>query len=417
MTKPRLLWVSHLVPYPPKGGVLQRSFNLIKYLSKDFDIYLFAFNQSAFLKSSFTESISPLDDAKTGLAPYIKELRVVDIPSERVPLGKYILAFRSLFSSRPYTINWLHSRIAESQLSKMYEIVKPDVVHFDTISLAPYLKCCRGTPTVLNHHNVESQMMCERSINEGNVAKRLYYRLEGRKLRSYEHRVLSKFDLNITCSDQDSSLLATEHPGVNCLTVPNGVDTEYFKPEKSEYEDFSLIFAGGLGWYPNLDAMNYFVDEIWPLLKMKMPNATMHLIGRNPTNKFLSLAKQDPDFLVHGFVDDVRPYLKRADVYVCPIREGGGTKLKILDALAMGCPVVSHPFATVGIDVEQGVTVEHASSPEEFYLKIERIFSDRDLRKRLSVNGPKLVSEKYSFESIAKRYSLNLKTLMRDDNE
>ena len=417
MERKKLLWISHLIPFPPKGGVLQRSFNLIKELSKYYDIYLFAFNQASFLKSSFPGSASPIEEAKRGLAPYVKELEIAAIPSEAGKFGKYRLAFSTLLSRKPYTVEWLRSDHAAKRLSAMIDSVRPDIAHYDTISLAIYQDLTEHLPTVLNHHNIESQMLFDRAKKETNLLKKVYFLQEARKLQRYEKEVCKEFSLNITCSPEDSLLLKSIDPSLECKDVPNGVDITYFYPAPARYEPHSLIFAGGLGWYPNLDAMNFFADEIWPGLKAGIPDIKMNLVGRSPTHKFRQLSENDPSFRVHGFVDDVRPYLREAHAYVCPIRDGGGTKLKILDALAIGCPVIAHPFACVGIDVEDGEHVLFATTPSEYVSQVKALFESDQLRQKLCANGPKLIEEKYSFSAIGADYAKQLKDLLQQSNK
>ncbi|RKY81668.1 hypothetical protein DRQ11_15160 [candidate division KSB1 bacterium] len=185
--------------------------------------------------------------------------------------------------------------------------------------------------------------------------------------------------------------------------MPNGVDIEYFKPKNNKFEPKTLIFAGGMSWYPNRDAMLFFCKEIWPLLKKRWPDVKMTIIGRNPPKYISNLAQQDPNLTVTGFVDDVRPYLKNTHVYVCPIRDGGGTKLKILDALAMGKPIVAHPIAVEGIDVEVEKHILLAKKPSEFVQQIERLLDDIGLCHSLSKQGRELVVKKYNFKKIGKK--------------
>lgn len=409
----KILWLSHLVPYPPKGGVLQRSFNLIKEVSKHHDVYLFAFNQPELLNSCFPDEKEPLELALEGLAPFTKRIHVTDIPSEIRKRGKELLAFKSLFSHEGYTVNWLKSNEAEKTLRQWRTEYDFDAVHYDTISLVPYRSMFAGIPSVLDHHNIESDMMLVRSQNEKNYLKRLYFLQEAKKLRFYEARNCPSFDLNITCSSKDTKRLESLCKGSIITEVPNGVDVDYFSPVETEKEANSLIFAGGLSWYPNIDAMRFFAYEIWPLLKEKIPDVKMHLVGRSAPSDLVELGKTDPRFQVHGFVDDVRPYLARASAYICPIRDGGGTKLKVLDALAMKCPLVAHPFACDGIDVTEGKDVIFAESPDDFVTKICSVLQDQECQRTLASNGRDLVESRYSFEQIGLKLAKALDSLKK----
>lgn len=158
-----------------------------------------------------------------------------------------------------------------------------------------------------------------------------------------------------------------------------------------------------MNWYPNRNAMLYFARQVWPLLTEAIPDIRITVIGQDPPACLINLANEDKRFKVAGFVDDVRPYINRAMVYVCPIKDGGGTKLKILDALAMGKAIVADPVACEGIDVKDGETVLFADSPADYVKKIKLLFENKDLNKKLGLNGRKLIEDKYSFEKIGRK--------------
>lgn len=400
----KILWVSHLVPYPPKGGVLQRAYNLILQVSQHHDVYLFAFNQNRLLVDSLPDSKDPMSDAVEKLSSICKAIKVVPIESESRRFGKIRLALRSLISLKGYTERWLYSSAAESALAEFAADVQFDVVHFDTISLAHLRNVVPGKSAMLDHHNIESAMLFRRAEKEGSWVKRIYFYQEALKLRRYEKEVCKVFDCHIVCSDEDGKRLHEIDPSLDIRLVPNGVDVDYFKGSNEVRSD-ELIFAGGLSWYPNLDAMCFFAKEVWPLLKVRRPGLVMNLIGKNPSAELVDLGKADSDFIVHGFVDDVRVFANRSKVYVCPIRDGGGTKLKVLDAFALGVPMVAHPLAVEGIDVNKDLHVSLATTPEEFVDKIIQLLDDETARNRMSAAARSLVEEKYSFKSIGRNLS------------
>jgi len=391
----KVLWLSHILPYPPKGGVSQRSYNLIKEISKTHKIYLIAINPKKLLSS-----INQIKNAVKELKKFCYEVEVINLP-----VNKSFIALKSLFSKRPYTANWLNFPAVRYAIRKFIKKYKFDLVHFDSIDLGEYINEVGNFPKVLNHHNIESQMMFRRFIKEKNILKKIYFFQEAIKLKNYEKKICPKFDYNLTVSELDKERLFKICPDIKIEVIPNGVDVEYFKPKNKNFEPKTLIFAGGMSWYPNRDAMLFFCKKIWPLLKKRWPDVKTTIIGRNPPKYILNLAKQDPNLIVTGFVDDVRPYLEKAHVYVCPIRDGGGTKLKILDALAMGKPIVAHPIAVEGIEVEPEKQVLLAETPQEFVQQIGRLFKNEKLCEFLSKNGRELVVEKYDFRKIGEKLS------------
>ena len=285
---------------------------------------------------------------------------------------------------------------------KAYKI---DLVHFDTISLAPFSSIIGECKKVLNHHNIESTMMIRRAESEPNIFKKAYMYLEGYKIRSYEKHICENINVNITCSSQETERLLKQSSQLRTEEIPNGVDLDYFYPLNMKKIEHSLIFAGGMNWYPNRNAMLFFVDKVWPLLKKEIPDINMTIVGQDPPQKLTDVAPNDNNFKVTGYVDDVRPYIDQATVFICPIRDGGGTKLKILDALAMGKAIVADPISCEGIDVVDGESVLLAETPDEYVDCVKRLFDDAALLQKLGNNGRKLILDKYSFINIGKKLS------------
>lgn len=399
----KILWLSHLVPYPPKGGVLQRSYNLIKEVSKYHDVTLLAFTQTDLLKAMFDTVQDGIEEARQHLSEYCEHIEFVEIPCETSIYDKRILALKSIFTVDPYTINWLKSSEMRSMIERIAKNHQYDVVHFDSISLSSYISFFTDKPKVLDHHNIESHMMLRRANKEVNKLKQSYYLMEGKKLLKYEKRICREFNLHITCSNMDSERLLDVDPKLRVEEIPNGVDIDYFCPITDNALENHLVFAGGLDWYPNADAMSYFANEIWPLLKKQEPGVVMNVIGKNPSNELTSLAKQDSNFRVHGFVDDVREYISKASVYICPIRDGGGTKLKLLDAFAMGKATIAHSTASEGLEVVDGGNILLANTPGDFADRAIELLKNKALREKLGHNARHLVVDKYAFSVIGEK--------------
>jgi glycosyltransferase involved in cell wall biosynthesis len=402
----KILWLSHLVPFPPKGGVLQRSFNLIKETAKEHQITLLCFNQGAFLEGTLPEQKEPLNFAKTELLKYVRRVEIVDLPEERIPGGRYWMALKAIVKGSSYNMEWLRSCGFRERLIRLLGNEKFDLVHIDTVSLCIYADLLGTTPTILNHHNFESSMLEQRSKKEKNTLKRWFYSYEASRLLQSEKYYVKNAWLNITCSDQDANEIKSTVVGANVRSIPNGVDLSYFSPNGliSPIPN-RIALVGGLSWYPNRDAVEYFFQSIWPLLKDRCPESQVDIIGRNPDEAIREYAKREPRIHVHGFVDDVRNYLWRTEYYLCPIRIGGGTKLKILDALASGCCIIAHPFACKGIEVKDGQHLLFAESAEDYVEKIELLKANPDLRAKLRAEGPKLIESTYSYEGIGRKYS------------
>jgi glycosyltransferase involved in cell wall biosynthesis len=403
----KILWISHLVPFPPKGGVLQRSFNLLREVSRYHEVHLAAFVQHDLVRMHFESIEAGLRASEQALAKFCASIRVVSVPCDLVRYGKSELALKSLLGD-PYTIRWLRSVEMSQVLRQCAGSASFDLVHYDTISLAPYREVFASTPSVLDHHNVESHMMQRRADGELNLLKKLYFKQESVRLRAYERRHLRSFNLHITCSALDSDRLREIDPGLRVSEIENGADLEYFSPRQSTREaantqGLRLVFAGRLSAYANRQAVLAIATDIWPVISQRYPSLSIDIVGSLPPPQLLELAARDSRFRVHGYVDDVRPYLDAADVYICPITDGGGTKLKVIDALAMGKALVAHPIACEGIDVSEGLNVLYAVSPEDYVAKIGALIESPERRAQLGAQGRALVERQYSYASIGRK--------------
>jgi glycosyltransferase involved in cell wall biosynthesis len=402
MKRKKILWLSHLVPYPPKGGVLQRSYNLLKELARYHDVYLLALIQPGLAGSQEQSLDDFLVEAERHLGKFCARVKFFKLPHLQKRHWKPLEAARALLLNQSYTISWLRCNEANLQVSEWHKAERFDVVHCDTISLMPMALQCNGAKVGLNHHNIESHMLFRRSSKERNLFAKIYFYLEARKVLSYEKRWCPLADVNLTCSDLDAERLREIVGPIRTSVVENGVDLSYFDPDPHvPVKDGSLIFAGGLGWYPNRDAMRHFVTDIWPLIAREHPGCVMNLVGRGRDDQISKATLDYPgQFVIHGFVDDVRSYLSTAAVYVCPIRDGGGTKLKMLDAMAMKKAIVAYSEACEGLGVEDGKHVIIVDSAADFAKSVISLFFDEGRRVALGDEARRLVEEKYSFESI-----------------
>lgn len=409
----KVLWVSHLVPYPPRAGVLLRSYNLLKQVSGHHDVHLVSFVQRSWMTTFFDSVDAGLAEAEQELGRYCRLRGWLPIPSDRSGrIGRPWLAARSLLSRNCYTVNWLHSAVMQRTLLRLKEEGGWNLVHFDTISLAPYRPIFKSVPATLGHHNVESHMLRRRATQDSNPGRRAYLNVEAQRLERYEKRVAHEFDLHITCSVLDSERLTALVPSISVVDVANGVDCEFFSRRvmtgggaavASAEHQHDLLFVGTMDWYPNAAAMDFFLESVWPKLLERRPDLTLGIVGSNPSARLRKTAQATRGVTVHGYVDDVRPYLAGASVYVCPIRDGGGTKLKILDALAMECCVVAHPVACEGIAVRDGETVRLATEPERFVCAILDLLDHPGQRRQMGAAGRMLVERRYSYESLGQR--------------
>ncbi len=392
----KVLWLSQNLPFPPKTGVLQRNYNLIRECSRFAEVHLVAIVKQDILPN-FDEA-----RATTELLKLCRTVSAVHLPIEGSRAVFLWTVLRSLATTRPFTANWTEAASLRDAIVAAAARGPYDMVFFDAISLAPYRELLAQWPTALNHHNIESHLLERRIAYETNGLKRFYLRQESRKLHDYEAAVAGSFETNFVVSSLDGQRLREICPAASTHVLANGVDIDYFKRQTplSAAEPGHLIMVSGMNWFPNRDAVMLMAETVWPVLTKSLPEAKLTIVGASPPQAILDLAARDPRVTVTGFVDDVRPYMERAQVYLCPMRDGGGTRLKILDALSMGVPIVATGMALEGIDVTPGTDVLVADEPAEFVDQIGRLVRDASLRAQLSDNGRRFVEQHFAWPVI-----------------
>lgn len=393
----RILWLSHFVPYPPTGhGALQRTHHLLKEASRRHETHVVALCPP----STFA---SPLEvsHAVRELSAFAASVEVFPLKAEFFRLRRALWAASSLVGRVSFWEKRYWCQRAYEHLGRLARATRFDLVHVDTVFLKRYLDAIPGVPVVLNHHNVESHLLRRRAASEGASWRKILFQTEANKVATLERGVAARAAQNLVVSELDGARLRETMPEAHITTVANGVDVDFFRANSSDGAAAgTLIFAGSMDWFPNRDAVLFFASEIWPRLLEDNPDRRMTVIGRAPPASVATLAR-DSRFRVLGFVDDVRPYIEAASIYVCPIRVGGGTRLKILDALAMSRPIVSTDVGVEALGLLEGAHYLRADTPPEFVSQIRRLEADPELRRRLGEQGRAFVTQRYSWPRIA----------------
>jgi polysaccharide biosynthesis protein PslH len=390
----RVLWLSHFVPFPPKGGCFQRSFNLLAGAAQHHEVHLLA------LRAKPPEHPEAADDhARRALLEHCASVDIVDLSSWRRSTNLVKLAAQALLLRQPVTVTLYRSAAVHEMITDRLESAPFDLVHFDSISLAEYFASTAGVPTVMTHHGAEAHMMRRRIANEPSLLRKFFFALEWRALDRVERTVCPETGCNVVVSTLDRDILAQTSGAAKYVVVENGVDVDYFQPLPI-IDSPTLIFAGRLDQYANRDAILHFLDTTWPLVLAQHPQATIRLIGSNPPPRLQQLAAADARIRLLGYVDDVRPHFADCAVAICPIRDGGGTRIKILDAMAQAKPLVSTTIGCEGLDVVPERDLLIADDPVAFASQIDRLFTTPDLRARLGANGRTLVESRYAWSIV-----------------
>ena len=342
--------------------------------------------------------------------------KVFFIPHTISNLSKLFFIGKSVFSKIPYSVSIYRSKDLGKKVLKLISDENVSLIHSDTLGMIEPILDRINTMKVLNHHDIESHKMYRRYVNEENLAKRLFFWNENRRLEKYEKRYCKRYDRNIVVSEIDYGRLndILGPSSENTVIVENGVDCDYFAFHPRLNSENELIFTGALDYYPNDKSMLFFCSDVWPILKEKYPALTFSIIGKNPSKSLLSLVKTSQDIKMLGYVEDVRPHIKRAKVFVCPIMEGGGTRIKILDAFSQGIPVVSTQVGAEGLEAVDGRHLMIADTPFGFVEKISDLLDNETLSSDISRHAREFVEEKYSYKHLGKKLAKEYEKLVEN---
>jgi glycosyltransferase involved in cell wall biosynthesis len=357
----------------------------------------------------------PEDDPE-GLAKALQHCeRVVSLPYAVPKRGTIRFLFALLRSwLSPYPVDLWKWRAADvrRRVDHFLKTSHFDLVIVDFLVAFWNVTPMSGVPRVFFAHNVEYVIWKRLRDVEHRWWLRQLLTLEFVKMRKSEARACAETCLTVAVSTADRDRLAALSPTARVVAVPTGVDTDYFKPQRNETPG-RLVFSGSMDWYPNEDAVLYFVDEILPRVRSHIPDVSLAVVGRNPSVKIRALGNR-AGVHVTGTVDDVRPHVGEAELYVVPLRVGGGTRLKIFEALAMGKATLSTTIGAEGLDVVPGTHLQLADGPAMFSEAIVALLRDPERRRSLGREGRRLVEERYSWASVTRTFEERLQEIRRN---
>jgi sugar transferase (PEP-CTERM/EpsH1 system associated) len=386
-----ILWLKSDLLLPlDKGGRL-RTWHLMRHLAKCHDItYL-----------SFAENGQERETA--GMREVAR--RVVTVPRTdpaKRSLLFYMDAARYLADPLPYAVAKYRSAAYKLQLQSLLREQSFDLIVCDFLVPAVNLPKTLPCPAVIFTHNVEAEIWRRHAETKASVAARWLYCLQHKRMLRFEEDTLKRFDGILAVSDVDRDTFARLYPEVSAertWVVRTGVDTEYFVPSATQPSEPHLVFTGSMDWLPNEDAMKYFCQDVLPLIREQEPQVSLSIVGRAPTPAVRALANDRIE--VTGTVDDVRPHMDKAAVYIVPLRIGGGTRLKIFEAMSMGKAVVSTSVGAEGLPLVADKHALLADEPRPFADAVVALLRDRSRRQALERAARSLVVEHYDWSAVA----------------
>jgi glycosyltransferase involved in cell wall biosynthesis len=386
-----ILFLSTCSPYPLISGHSLRTYHILKGASQKHDVTLVTFVQ--------LPEHELKDENLAHLRSFCKAVYPFKIP---VDFSKVKLAsslFINLFSPLPFVAQKYDAPLMRQKIREIMQTEYIDLVHVDMLPLTVYVNEFEDLPRILVNHNVESVRLYRWFQTEPNPIKKAYLGLQWLKLRSFEHSAMEKFDGCVVVSETDKELLRSMGVKNKLFVVPNGTDTKFFKPNNSKVKENSVLWIGHMDVHTNRDAVLYLWKEIYPILRQKYPEVKMTLVGTAPPKEIAEAANEDGQVRVTGFVDDIRPYIDEAAVIVIPIRIGSGTRLKILDSMAMEKAIVSTSVGCEGLNVEDGKNILIADDPEDFADKTIELIKNTGMRIILQKNALEL-AKSYDWDLI-----------------
>jgi polysaccharide biosynthesis protein PslH len=376
------------VPFPPNSGKRIRTWNLLRRMASRHSVSFLCYGDASDKAAEAVE--------KAGIRLHL-------VPPKRRLEGwqLYGCLFFNLFSIYPFSVSKHYSFRFERKLRELLEATSWDLIHCEWSPYARFLPSDCPIPVLISTHNVESQILARRASHSRNPIAKLFFTVQEIKMRWCERRFLDRASVTTAVSIGDASSIRSW--GVRTVrVVPNGIEVESYLPAPEVEVENEILILASLDWHANVDALEYFIQDVFPLVRERRPGALLRVVGRNPSESLRKSLSGTPGVDWIGEVEDVRIYLDRASVVVVPLRIGGGSRIKILEALAAGKAVVSTTVGAEGLEVVPGVHLRIADSPSEFALGIDELLQSKESRRKLGDAGRRLVEERYGWDQISR---------------
>ncbi|MAT41894.1 MAG: hypothetical protein CL609_06100 [Anaerolineaceae bacterium] len=386
----KILFITKWLPYPPETGNPIRNYNIIRRLAKKHEIWVVSFVD---------------DDTKPEDVKIFKEYcyKLITIPyQEHSALFAPLRAIKLLLSGTPPDLRLNESNLMQQTIQQITKEQEFDIVQIEDSFMAFYHEAVyphKKTRTVLSLHDIGFHKYNQIYKLEPKLARRFRLWLHSRMLRLWEPNYSQRFSSCITMSELDKQRLIEKNPLLTVESIPNGIDVQTNQPlSKSLSSTQNLLFIGNMDYRPNQDAMYYFCKEIFPEIKKRNGLINLWIVGKNTSADIFALATDS--IFVTGRVDDVHPFYEKTHISVIPLRAGGGTRLKILESMALGRPVISTTVGCEGLQVVDGEHLFIADNPEVFVQRIQQLFDDPKLYSRIVTNARDFVETRYSWNGI-----------------
>lgn len=397
--RPNVLFLSQCLPYPPSSGVTNRTFHILRELQRAFDVTLVAFSRINHQRDATARQL-----ARQELGRVVHSvMEPTPVPGDRSRLAKAMVHIKSLTTGRSY-IDFEYQSIGfGARVREALDRDRPAIVHLDSLDLHRWGDSLKGFPITCTHHNIESELLRLRGAHHPSRIFGRYLMLQAERYAAVERDKAPGFALNLMMSETDADRLRAMAPGSVTACIPNGVDPSALRPAGEAAIDSDLVgFLGPAYMYPNRDGMEYFLAEVWPRVRLRRPGARLRWIGR-VTEAERTRFERVPGVECAGFVEDLGAALASPACLVVPLRIGGGTRLKILDAWAAGKAMVSTSVGCEGLETQDGTNILIRDEPGAFADAVVDLLDHPAERKRIGEAARRTVEAAYSWAAIGER--------------
>ncbi|PHR95609.1 MAG: hypothetical protein COA78_29875 [Blastopirellula sp.] len=382
----KILFVSARLPFPAIEGHQIRAFGVLSQLAKEFEVHLLSILRSG-------EVVNSEDD----LGLLCSSIKGVALDNNI--LSDFRAGLSGVIKRQPLVVAKYVTSNLKKEFLKQLELIKPDIVHLDLLPLAGLIGLIpKNIKIVLNEHNIESNLIQQKLLTLDSWFSKKLYQRELKQLTDFERSSCKSVDLVLACSDQDViGLKALGAEQVHC--IPNGVDAERLKPNNTNKLEKTLVFLGGMSWYPNRLGIIWFLEEVFPLILKLDPDVCLQIIGNpEPWVTVPEGVKENVEKL--GFVDDFIPYVQNSALMIVPLNVGSGTRLKVVEGLALGKCIVSTTKGAEGVGLTHGKDILFADSPHEFAEQVIQAIQSSNIISDIELKARKIAEEKYDWNVI-----------------
>jgi glycosyltransferase involved in cell wall biosynthesis len=392
-----ILFVSQIPPSPPRFGAQARIHGLMTELARRHDL----------TAAMLVDDEFDMEECRRAMQAYCREVVLLANPYGREDFSKRLLQARSLFSPRSFerlrvTVPAMQLALNELLRKRRFDLVNLEFSFLGHCNLRQAPPGESPPALIVDSHNIDYELARQYARSGSSLVRRLYAEVNWRKLRREELATYGDADGVTLCSETDAQRLTDQVPSARTAVIPNAADVEYYQPRSSDPkpDGRTVVFFGLMSYVPNIDGVTHFIQDIWPRIAAAHPNSRCKIIGGGAPASVRALA--GPQIELTGFVPDLRPHLAEAAAVVVPLRLGGGTRLKIVEAMAMGKAVVSTRLGAEGINAAPGSDILLEDDPAAFADAVNRLLADRGLALRIGQSARQLAVQRYSWAGAAR---------------